>query len=226
MNRKTLFMIIGLMVMALAVVGVGYALWFEDLKIHGDVTTGELDLDFSGPYIYDYFETCDRDPDTALPDCPLKFDTVNCEALFEEGVMGTQVGGNVETDLTDPDWLGITVTGAYPSYTCQVTFDIHNAGTVPVHLFAWYHEDPTMPFPPMPLECASNINGPYTEVEDGVNIAQLHNDGAVWCRVKIHFTNADNLLENATYRFQYHFRACQWNEADMCTDFEYPYPAQ
>src|SRR5690606_17639750 len=138
MNRKTVYMIVGLIVVALAALGVGYGLWFEDLKVHGDVTTGELDVDFTNLFVQEKFKegVCDDDPATPLPDCAEKLESVDCEAAFSEDVMGAQVG-DAETSA-DADYLGVTVTGAYPSYTCHVNFRITNNGTVPVHLYSWY----------------------------------------------------------------------------------------
>lgn len=235
MNRKTVYMIVGLIVVALAALGVGYGLWFEDLKVHGDVTTGELDVDFTNLFVEEKFKegVCNNDGSGGLPICAEKLESVNCVAALSQNAMGAQVG-DAETS-TDNDYLGVTVTGAYPSYTCHVNFRITNNGTVPVHLYSWY-EAPDNGFPKPALECRYDYDGDGDLDWQSVSIqdpgflmigdapAQLHTGDWIHCRTDVHFTNEDNLAENATYRFQYHFRACQWNENGACDDFEdYPF---
>lgn len=155
MNRKTLYLLVGLLIIALAAVGVGYGLWFEDLKIHGEVTTGELDVELSlwdfeleGPWDgtgtytplewfsdeYNVF-VCDNDPFTTMPDCPEgKFEGINCEAKFVDADLADGPEGSAVDD--GPEVISFEVTGMYPSYHCLIRFDIHSTGTVPVHLYA------------------------------------------------------------------------------------------
>lgn len=224
MNRKTVFLLVGMLVVALAAVGIGYGLWFEDLKVHGEVTTGELDIDFSfyEDSIYQYFSDengkflCDYDT------CPEKFDTVKCSAeIFENEQIA--MPATSDSDLWDPDWINVFVEGAYPSFTCEIEFDINNAGSVPVHL-AYYWEGDWDPG----LVCAYDqtyefpfffIDGIFFEDELGLYPVQLHNGGKIWCKGIVHFTNYDSeefgIGELDTFYFQYHFRGFQWNESPM-----------
>lgn len=224
MNRKTLFMVVGLMVIALAVVGVGYGLWFEDLKIHGEVTTGELDVELTGPYVERYFANeqgeviCDDIVNNDVEDCPeAKFASVTCTT---EVVHSTDppLDENPPSDGTDLDRINITVTGAYPSFHCDVTFDIDNVGNVPVHLALY--TDPASNWDPG-LTCGPTQADPtgYTVNEAGILVdalgepVQLHSEGMIYCNALVHFTNDDGLDEGAgPFIFQYHFRAYQWNE--------------
>ncbi len=131
MNRKTVIALTAILIIALAAMGVGYGLWFEDLFIWGTVTTGTLDVGFSGPWIEEWF-TNEWGEVIASPEVnpglfEIKHDTVYCDAWLE-GPDGDSVVDE------GADHLFIEVGGAYPSYHCLVTFDVTNIGTVPVHL--------------------------------------------------------------------------------------------
>ena len=157
MNRKTVFALVGLLVIALAAVGVGYGLWFEDLKIHGDVQTGELDVDWSGPFLFQYFDIYGPDGRVHQAFPEEKQGEVYCDAA---------VGNNLVHDLAefpadlegqdDPNTLLIKVGGAYPSYHCLVIGNMVNTGTVPVHVAWWWQEYyPGVKFFMFPVDAAS-----------------------------------------------------------------------
>ncbi len=136
MNRKTLAALGGVLIIALALVGLGYGLWFEDLQLMGYLTTGYLDVNFSPEdeiewFSDEYNNVIAREGD---PLFELKHDQyVSCEATrLDEPIPGYPDNPEGPVD-TGPDLLQILITGAYPSYHCLVTFDITNAGTVPVH---------------------------------------------------------------------------------------------
>ncbi len=62
MKRKTMLLLAGLLLMALAVVGIGYGLWFEVLQIEGTVETGEVDVAYSPTYTYEWFANGANEP--------------------------------------------------------------------------------------------------------------------------------------------------------------------
>lgn len=133
MNRKTVYMLVGLLVVMLAALGVGYALWFEDLKVHGDVTTGELDVQFS---LYDPIEWFSDEDNVLIEDVPAsKFAGMGCSSAFVDysGLLDSPEG----TDPSDDGYevIRFTASGMYPSYHCRLQFDITNTGSVPVHFY-------------------------------------------------------------------------------------------
>lgn len=132
MNRKTIYMLVGLLIVMLAVLGVGYALWFEDLKIHGEVTTGELDVQFS---LYDPVEWFTDENNIIIdnPD-PTKFDSVTCESDFVAyyGLLDSPDGSAADDGY---EVISFEVAGMYPSYHCMLQFDITSTSTVPVHFY-------------------------------------------------------------------------------------------
>jgi hypothetical protein len=93
-------------VLALGTLGVGYALWFEDLVIEGTVMTGEVDV------------------------CIVSI------AADDTGIDpgNTKDVAWVETAIVDCNTATITVHDAYPCYHTYVHFTSHVGGTVPVHL--------------------------------------------------------------------------------------------
>ena len=100
-------------VLALGVLGVGYAMWYEDLYIEGTVYTGEVYGYWTACYCFD--PGLDPNPDGSNK--------------------GKDVGSTTCTiDPTDPRILYITVQNGYPCYwnDCEVEYTI--GGTVPVHV--------------------------------------------------------------------------------------------
>ncbi len=216
MNRKSVIILVGLLVIALAVVGVGYGLWFEDLLIKGTVTTGVLDLGYSPFTLYEWFSNAADEPiatqEGGVP--PLNVpelnaalfhikDNVECYAEFTGPNGADSPEPGVDTGY---DGLLVRVTGAYPSYSCLVYFDITNLGTVPVILGEW--EGDIYPYATTPV-CVD------TGVPE-IGYIQLHQGESADCWTRIHFTNEDNLDENQTYEFWWTIRGYQWNE--------YPWP--
>jgi predicted ribosomally synthesized peptide with SipW-like signal peptide len=92
---------------ALAVLGFSYAWWTETLTISGTITTGELDVAFTG---------------TPSKSCS---DYMTCDVNLVDGG---------EPDLpghTDMSKMTVTVENAYPCGWCNITFTITNVGSIP-----------------------------------------------------------------------------------------------
>ncbi len=227
MNRKTTIILVGILVMALAVVGIGYGLWFEDLVIQGRVHTGILDVGFSPWTAYEWFENAGGDviatqeggvPPLEVPQIAAGLfmlkDNVNCYAEFHgpDGLDNPEPG--VDTGF---DMMEIFVEGAYPGYACLITFDITNLGTVPVHLSEWEiipdKEYPDASWVATPV-CEKREDTPSPE-----GVIQLHQGEHADCYVILKFTNEtivedtkDVVQELTTYKFHFMMQAAQWNE--------------
>jgi predicted ribosomally synthesized peptide with SipW-like signal peptide len=111
----TMFLVL---VIALALLGVGYALWSETLTITGTVQTGEVDVEFSQ---YPAEECIDIQGVLTCPEPPEKAAAANCTVAWS----------NTATDPNDngANLLEVTVTGMYPSYHCKVSFDVRARAT-------------------------------------------------------------------------------------------------
>jgi hypothetical protein len=194
----TIFMIL---VIALAVLGVGYALWSETLTISGTVSTGEVDVEFS---MHDPEECVDVN---GVEECPVrgeKADAADCMAVFSGP-------DNDSNDDDGPDLLTVTVTGMYPSYHCKVSFDVTSTGNVPVHVWQ------PVPTGDIPEWIATDFEECY---EDGVQLHQGEGENSTgYCTIDIHFTNADEVPENSgPITFGWEILATQWNEDPPTAD--------
>lgn len=162
MRRKLGFLCLAL-VLAFGTLGVGYALWYEDLYIEGTVYTGTVDVEWS---VY--------------------------AAWVDEGKDVSDI-----TAVIEGDTLVVTITNAYPCAWYMLWFDIHNVGTIPVHIgeFTLLYDDT-----PAALDWGLYWYGPD----------QLHpgeyGDGEMW----FHFNN--DAEENAEYHFTIGVTAGQYNE--------------
>ena len=169
MARKSIpvALIAVILVIALALMGVAYGLWSETLTIHGTVRTGKVDAALSLKGTFDN-------------ESPEK-DTGTCEALLR----------------ADFNLLAIRVGGAYPSYECNVVFDVHNAGTIPIHV----HE-PLIEVPKEAIE--------YKLVECYKPDVQLHTGEEAWCTLWIHVLQ--EAKQGGEYNFTVEIFAHQYNE--------------
>jgi hypothetical protein len=120
------------------------------------------------------------------------------EAIVEDD-HGKDVGTCEASLDTATDSINITVGNAYPSYTCRVTFDVHNVGTIPVHVNS-------------PVPDAGNP--PWVGLENCyVDDVQLHNGEKALCDIVVHFTNQNQVDQGAQgISFGYSILAHQFNE--------------
>ena len=131
---------IGLMslaiVLALGSLGVGYALWSQQLTITGDTNTGSLSVGFIEFYGVEMYE-----------------DPVGSGIFWAGEVEGKDVGKftcTMTDQYTDPlsgkvvYHTGIVgITNAYPCYWLGINFTIKNSGTIPVIFDQIVITDPT-----------------------------------------------------------------------------------
>jgi hypothetical protein len=180
------------LIVVLALLSVGYALWSETLTITGTVYTGEVDVEFS---IHPAEECVDVNGVQVCPEPPEKAAAADCTVEW--------LGPDNDSNGDDgSDVLQVSVTGMYPSWHCKVNFDVKSTGNVPVHV--WLPE----PVGDIPAWVATNFENCY---EDGV---QLHQgDETAICTIDIHFTNEQAPEENTgPHTFEWSILATQWNE--------------
>jgi predicted ribosomally synthesized peptide with SipW-like signal peptide len=193
----TLFMVLVIM---LALLGVGYALWSDTLVIEGQVQTGEVDMAFS---------PCETDDDGIEDDGidPGGKDVASCECALSTG--------SIEDDSDHGnDQLDITIAGGYPSYSCNVTYDMTNIGTVPVHLYsvtALYDV------------YALDVEQDCWVGEESVGIGyQLHPGDSVDCDIDLHVRQ--EAAENDTLTLHKEYLWGQFNEGPfyvLSNEFSY-----
>jgi len=118
----------------LVAVAMAFALWADVLKIHLEVNTGNVDIEFTG--VPRAIETRD-----GLPGEYEGKDVASCTAEFTE----VQDEEAAAAGLLPPSWnpssanadveLKIVITNAYPGYQCRIQdVNVKNVGTIPVKL--------------------------------------------------------------------------------------------
>jgi hypothetical protein len=135
-------------IMALAVLGVGYATWQKVLFIDGTVSTGNVDV----------------------------YWTTDIGYSSEGDIKQISTGSCV----VEGDTLVFKVATAYPSVWYRCDFDVHSAGSIPVHLAPIEILSPMDP-------CADfQITEPVTA--SGSN--QLHQGDTAWGSIVVHLDNS------------------------------------
>jgi hypothetical protein len=194
-----------LILLALASLGVGYGLWSQTLFINGTVHTGEMDANLSLKEVdqtEDYNDACPGGGYTIGKDCDGDGqlnddmeaegkDVAECTAAFR-----------------DPYTLEVTISNGYPSFNCFVLYDVHNTGTIPIHVYRpdYFYAGEYMGGAINTAEL--HVNGwPPICYDDGV---QLHPGEEVVCALHIHVNQPAEEL--STYTFQVKVFTRQWNE--------------
>lgn len=125
---STFFMVL---LVALALLGVGYGLWSKVLFIDGTVHTGNVNAEFLNPFT----------DDDGVGDGVCGIGTGSCDPKEPGPNPGRYDKGfadcTAELDETDPQILNVVIANGYPSYWCTVWFTVENTGTVPVKVQAY-----------------------------------------------------------------------------------------
>ncbi len=154
-------------------IGTAMAMWSETLRMNVQVNTGEVDVKWSDYYTNDNGIDPGYDKDVA-----------SCEVVAEEY--------DSEGDVIK---LRVTISNAYPSYTCVVTGIVDNIGTIPVKLLSHQLVD-------VPDELTVTEGIPEdTQIDPGMNATYT---------LTIHVEQS--AAENATYTFEWVLTFAQWNE--------------
>ena len=140
--ESRIMVIFPVLLIALSVVGFSYAYWTDTLTIDGEVSTGELDVQFSAQ------ATNDPDGENDPKECGTwtydgqqftwsgdryDFDVANitCELVDEDG--DPSEGGSTNDGN---EKITINVENGYPSYYGSVAFTIDNIGNIPAKILS------------------------------------------------------------------------------------------
>ena len=163
----------------LVVTASALAMWSDTLKISATVETGEVDVEFG-----DY--SCIEGDEYGKPwvaDCSVTLDEVEDEDP-------NNPTGNNDLDLI------VTISNAYPGYSCVVKFTVVNVGTIPV--IGPFYELPEIP------------DGLIVVFEPG--LSQIDPGDEVEYTIYLEVLQVAE--EGATYEVQIHLRYIQWNEVE------------
>jgi hypothetical protein len=117
MNKA--FMLFAVLMVALMLVGVSYAMWSKTLTINGEVNTGVLDWEFVAASCFD----------TSGNDYHCRDGFAGPTPLFW---MGDKDVGSTSVSITDPHTVTVTLDNVYPSYFTSVSVYAQNTGTIPL----------------------------------------------------------------------------------------------
>jgi len=196
-----------LLILALAAIGVGYGLWSQTLIINGFVHTGEMDSGLSIAEIdelFDFNDICPGDGYSIGIDCD-KDGSLNddWEAENKDVAECTAV-------LLNDYTMEVTVANGYPSFNCFIKWDVHNSGTIPIHIYRpdYFYGGEYM---------GSDINNAALHVNGWPPICwadptQLEPLETAYCNLHIHVNQG--AAELADYTFQVRVFTRQWNEGD------------
>jgi len=122
------------LVLALGVLGVGYAAWTDQITVSGSVSTGDVCLCIQetgayAPFCSDYCDSGHLDNNGLYSTCdPIYFS--DQEPAEKKDVACTDV------TWVDCNTLAVTVTNGYPYYAAGVDFTVCNCGSVPVKIWS------------------------------------------------------------------------------------------
>ncbi len=184
-----------MLLIALAGLGVAYALWSKTLSIEGTVQTGRLHARWDGAICSEFF-------DWPWPS----------EGSGE--VEGKDVGSTtVFIDPNDNNLLHLNIENGYPSYAVDCEVEYVNDGTIP-----WIIRGTTI-VPTSPNLTNCTLTGGQTKtltcdqltvvLVDGIG-AQVDPGDGVASSVRVHIEQAAD--QNAEYLFEIKICVAQWNE--------------
>jgi len=168
------------LIIALGMSGVAFAHWSETLYINGTVSTGELDAEWSVHSIWD------SEPD-------------------EKNVSGMTY---TYDPATDPYTLNITINNAYPCIDYYAIIDIHNTGTIPLHIWDIDIDTGTLP-DGTTLEIIPIENIGTDTVLPLKECTQLHKCQMAYGILHVHLDQDAEELK--TYTFSITVEVVQWN---------------
>jgi len=116
MRSKGLMGVLIPLILVLSMLGVAYSAWRESVTITASVSTGEVDVAFTGAFTNDdgVVDDSTKDPDDDGTD-PGKDKDVASSSASCDGKTGS-----------------VTISNAYPCYETTAWFELTNTGTIPV----------------------------------------------------------------------------------------------
>ena len=118
----------------LVAVATAFALWADALKIHLEVNTGNVDIEFTGdPRATEAHDTQPGEYEGKdVGSCTAEFTEVQDEEAAAAGLLPPS--WNPSSANADKE-LKIVITNAYPGYECKISdVNVKNVGTIPVKL--------------------------------------------------------------------------------------------
>jgi hypothetical protein len=137
---KKIGLLVLAVVFAVGALGVGYAMWDEEVFIDGEVNTGEVNAGFTMAFTDDDGVEDDPAIDSGDDGGGTLYDhngAASSDDPIETGPdpdrSDKDVGmSSAEIDSVDPQAASLTIENGYPCYHTTAYFEITNTGTIPV----------------------------------------------------------------------------------------------
>ena len=198
----------------LIAVGVAFALWADVLKIHVEVNTGNVDVQF-GSYSKKEYVGFPIPPEQSMDGMwnfveegsnPEAKDVGQCTVTLQD-IKDEEQNSGLGTPAGDNDLdLVITIENGYPGYKCEVTFEVKNTGSIPVKLYFFDQSGKRLRL----LPATFTIDDAVMCTLEGKDGAQVHpNESETYtlsCVVE------QKASEETKYSTQIYIQARQWNE--------------
>lgn len=203
-----------LLVMALAAIGIGSALWSKTLTIEGTVNTGEVNAEFTNAFTDDDDKVDDQTKDPGDDEDCVDLGGVDVDGdgwtscdPSSPGPAADRYDKDVArcdawVDQEDPQLLHIEIDNGYPSYYCTIWAHITNTGSIPVKVQSVTITETNI---------TDQVTGDLlTDIPCGLQIdpGQTVQVGG-WVHVE------QTAAENATYSATIEVELVQWNEWDQ-----------
>jgi hypothetical protein len=215
-------------ILALAGVGAGFAHWSSTVTITETVQTGSLLIGMTELSCAEFYEDggifyAGEVEGKDVGDCSCAYDLTS----LRTGPCGTGYGK-----------ANVTITNAYPSYRCHVTYRVKSLGTVPVIMETIVIYDPTGELlwheANAPAETPSEQflgylyndkdgDGEYDVGEEVLSftkvnniVTQIHCGDSVKSEIDLH-VEQDGTLQNHTYKAVIEVIGVQWNKSQWNT---------
>lgn len=195
------------LVLALGTLGVGYAMWWDEVTIEGTVDTGTVRIGIPRAYVQQIVQ--DKDVATV-------------ELGWEGPILEKVFPGSLEPEMAYEKLL-VTINNAFPCLLVDIAFYVGSVGNIPVHITGIQISDPTgeLIFVQTSLPGVSPIQGYFYHADDPdhqlpiitVTIINLVGTQMHWCGID----KADLILhveqpakQNHDYAFEVKVIAEQW----------------
>ena len=191
------------LILALGTLGVGYALWSENLYIEGYAETGDVNWEFYNPYNPGSEPIFTHDDQGLDP------------PLFLKDVAWKDISFSDADGDGDYDIFWFTINNAYPGYANHGSFWVHCNGSVPIHL-----ESFIMTYNGQDYDLGINAGSWVTTADGAFEILWGDEPGT-----QLHFCESKNIsftirvlqpaLQNHQYTFSITLNAVQYNESQF-----------
>jgi hypothetical protein len=191
------------LVVSLAVLGVGYGLWSDTLRISGAVSTGSVNAAFR---LHEVDEGLARGAPNGPSDNGVNedleyggIDTAECRVLLTaSAALAADDLSSEALSARGSDRMALFIRNGYPSFNCYVDFGVVNVGRIPIKV-----QRPALgPLPPASVLTVEfqRCYEPGEQVEPGKEAL---------CTLHVHVERG--AAQNTTYRFGATICAYQWN---------------